>query len=158
MIFSEGQLNAFNETIERKSAEGFRQAREVEMQPELAIFIIPTSITVSLLDFIERIEGPRALSYVGILKMAPELNRIYELYKGAIERHKINLRTKYDLGKKTFQQIEEVENLLKVSEILQTFETAIKPFLEEHKRLAMEIKDYEERIQFLLPADTLFTS
>jgi hypothetical protein len=88
--------------------------------------------------------------------LQPELNRILVVYKKAIEGHKANLKTQYDLGKKTVQQIEAIDDLSKVMEVLQEFQKAIAPILEVHKKLEEEIKYLEGKIVLLLPVGTQF--
>jgi hypothetical protein len=84
----------------------------------------------------------------------PQLPQIYEVYRKAIESHRANLRTQYDLGQKMIQQIQETEELPLIGEIVQAFQVAIVPVLEEHKALEAEIKDLEQRIIPLLPPGT----
>lgn len=81
----------------------------------------------------------------------PELNQIYEVYRKAIESHRANLRTQYDLGQKVIQQIQETDELSKIEEIVQAFQTAFLPVYQEHMALETEIKDLEMRIIPLLP-------
>ena len=47
------------------------------------------------------------------LAVSSELNQIYEVYRKAIESHRANLRTQYDLGQKVIQQIQETDELSK---------------------------------------------
>ncbi|HEV7736878.1 MAG TPA: hypothetical protein VGO47_05840 [Chlamydiales bacterium] len=84
------------------------------------------------------------------------LNEISKLYKKAIEDHKANLKTQYDLGKKMIEQVASEQNLGRIPTILQEFQTAIQPILMIHKQLEMTIEILEGRITSLLPADTRF--
>ncbi len=84
------------------------------------------------------------------------LDEISKLYKKAIEDHKENLKTQYDLGKKMVQQVASEQDLGRIPTILQEFQTAIQSILAIHKQLEMTIEILEGRIIPLLPADTRF--
>ena len=91
-------------------------------------------------------------------ELQPELNRIYGLYKVAVEGHKVNLKAQYDLAKNTYQRMDAIEDLTQVVGALVEFRRALDPYLEAHKKLEAEIKDFEDRIVTLLPAKTVFLS
>ena len=84
----------------------------------------------------------------------PELTQIYEIYQKAINDHRANLRTQYDLGQKMIQQVQETDELSRLGEIVHAFQAAISPVLEEHKALEEKIKDLEGKIIPLLPPGT----
>jgi len=86
------------------------------------------------------------------------LDEISKLYKKAIEDHKENLNSQYDLGKKLIQRVETAQDLGAIPTILQEFQTAIQPLLATHKQLETTIANLEGRMIPLLPANTRFAN
>lgn len=135
---------------------------QVEASPKQQILELVKRMTISEEQFSafnkniekKRAEGP---FQARTLEMQPELDRIFEVYKRAVEAHGANLKTQYDLGQKTIREIESMEDLPTIVHILVAFKERIASLLDEHKRLEVEIRDCESRIPALLPAATLLT-
>ena len=88
----------------------------------------------------------------------PELDTIFLLYKKAIEDHKANMQTQYDLGQKMFSKIETTEDFALIPTFLHEFNVAIQPLLAVHKQLQTVITQLEGRIIPLLPPGTRLTN
>lgn len=88
------------------------------------------------------------------VNLQPELNRISELYKKVIKDHQANLKVQYDLGRSTFQKVQAENDLSEIMPILISFQTAITPVVEAHKKLESEVISLEGKIISLLPTDT----
>jgi len=89
-------------------------------------------------------------------ELKEQLDRIYGLYKTAIQSFRQNLQTTYDLGQKVIESIKATDDLQEISVIFTKFQAEITAVLETQARLSRDIERYETQIIPLLPEGTKF--
>jgi len=90
-------------------------------------------------------------------ELKEELDRIYGLYKAAVQSSLECLQANYDLGQKVIEAIKETEDLGKIYELFIQYQADIAPFLAKQQTLSAEVLSYERQLIPLLPLNTTFT-
>lgn len=84
----------------------------------------------------------------------PLLDKCYQVYLEAVQKHQLNLKAQYELGQTLIRQIQTTDDLATIPPLLINFQATMNPLLAAHRQLQDQITTLENQIVGWLPENT----